>query len=466
MRQPRKKKSGLDGSTSWTDLHRSERRHDDGERDQRSAFQRDRDRILYSSAFRRLAGVSQVVSADHVEPFHNRLTHTVKVAQLGRRLAETLEREQPELALRAGLHPEVVEAACFAHDLGHPPFGHAGEDTLNTLVDDAGDPEGYEGNAQSFRILTKLALRSPNSDGLDLCRAVLVATIKYPWSHRSALRRGSKKFGYYRSEADDYNFARSFHQQTEERTLEAAIMDYADDIAYSVHDLEDFHRIRAFPWQSFAPRQTSPEIVIDEPVARDLVQITVRSWYGAPADVQERVQKAASVVFNSVRKYPEIYDEPYDGTRLQRIALRDWTSQTIRRFMRDCHPTIVLNDAGFPRLQLHPEAEAQIRFLKQITRSFIIEGPSICSQQLGHARIVRDVYADVVEEIKTHRSKGMKLRIIPRRFFHLIQDSKDAVTSARLAADCLASLTECELINFHRRLRGTYAGSIADPIIR
>ncbi len=111
------------------DERRRKRRHNDVRGDQRSAFARDRDRIIYSSAFRRLAGVTQVVAAGEGHMFHNRLTHTIKVAQIGRRLAEHLlsDESQRPLALELGINPEVVEAACLAHDLGHPPFGHVGE---------------------------------------------------------------------------------------------------------------------------------------------------------------------------------------------------------------------------------------------------------------------------------------------------------------------------------------------------
>src|SRR5262245_59319850 len=177
--------------------------------DQRDPFQLDRDRVLYSTAFRRLAGVTQVVSPSEGEVFHNRLTHTLKVAQIARRLAEMfLERDRKARTKLAdewgGIEPEVVEAAALAHDLGHPPFGHVAEEELGHLVaaivhsektskdskakatppteEDLKKCEGYEGNAQSFRILTALSVRRPGATcGLDLTRATLHATLKYPW---------------------------------------------------------------------------------------------------------------------------------------------------------------------------------------------------------------------------------------------------------------------------------------------
>ena len=160
---------------------REARRHKKGTEDQRGHFQRDRDRILYSSAFRRLAGVTQIVRTGESDVFHTRLTHSIKVAQVGRRLSERLLNDQPDECKVFRVEPEVVEAACLAHDLGHPPFGHIGESQLDKLLEEQEDRDGFEGNAQSFRVLTKLAVRFEDVDGLNLTRATLAATLKYPW---------------------------------------------------------------------------------------------------------------------------------------------------------------------------------------------------------------------------------------------------------------------------------------------
>ena len=178
---------------------RSDRYYDtDRAGDQRNPFQRDRDRILYTSAFRRLAWVTQVVSSWEGEPFHNRLTHTLEVAQIGRRLAEKLSREQPQEAEEiGGVDSEVVEAAALAHDLGHPPFGHAAERELDELMRGAEVPDGFEGNAQTFRVLTKLSIRSTDFPGLNLCRATLNAVLKYPWHRQTVPKRRQQKWGAY-----------------------------------------------------------------------------------------------------------------------------------------------------------------------------------------------------------------------------------------------------------------------------
>lgn len=205
-------------------LERNDRRHNAADGDQRDPFQRDRDRILYSSAFRRLSGVTQIVRSGEEDVFHNRLSHSIKVAQVGRRLAERCLADQPDESAHWGLHAEVVEAACLAHDLGHPPFGHVGEQALNELVEANGDSEGFEGNAQSFRIVTKLSVRFENVSGIDLTRATLAALLKYPWVRDEKEEKKKKKWSVFQSEVEDFDFAKEL-LRGEARTLEAELMD-------------------------------------------------------------------------------------------------------------------------------------------------------------------------------------------------------------------------------------------------
>ena len=232
-------------------LHESSRAED-----QRGPFQRDRDRIIYTSAFRRLAWVTQVVSAHEGDPFHNRLTHTLEVAQIGKRLAEKLLKEQPEeVSAVGGVDPEVVEAAALAHDLGHPPFGHAAERELDELVRKAGLLDGFEGNPQSFRVLTKLAVRGHESLGLNLTRATLDATLKYPWYRTSTPPQHGRKWGAYNTESAEFEWVRGSEPRCVQKSAEAELMDFADDIAYAIHDVEDFYRTGLIPLDRLVTNQ-------------------------------------------------------------------------------------------------------------------------------------------------------------------------------------------------------------------
>src|SRR4051812_25220468 len=227
-----------------------------------SEFRSDLERIRFAQSYSRLAEVTQVVTAGATSGVvHNRLTHTIKVTAVARAIAVRLLRSEDRDLLRdlGGLDHVVVQAAANAHDLGHPPFGHLGERVLDRLARERfGLADGFEGNAQTFRILTELEVHGPGDEGLNLTAAVRAAVLKYPWAcfhypdpHPThwpipprgaghSRGHGAAKFSAYIIDLPEMLDALSAFPDLPpgRQTLECSVMDLADDIAYSLHDLE------------------------------------------------------------------------------------------------------------------------------------------------------------------------------------------------------------------------------------
>ncbi|GFN32828.1 deoxyguanosinetriphosphate triphosphohydrolase family protein [Paenibacillus xylaniclasticus] len=207
--------------------------------EEREEYERDYARLIQSPAFRRLQGKSQVFGAGSGDYYRTRLTHSLEVAQIAREVAGRLGKQYPFIAKREHpgllLDPTVVECASLAHDFGHPPFGHKGEEVLNQLLFEEYGMK-YEGNAQNFRILMFLEKRAGSGSGLDLTASVLLGVNKYPY----CLDDPGRFKGVYREEWARINHIRELWGMPKEcSTLEAQLMDLCDDIAYSTHDIED-----------------------------------------------------------------------------------------------------------------------------------------------------------------------------------------------------------------------------------
>ena len=424
--------------------------------DQRTSFQRDHDRILYTSAFRRLAWVTQVVSSGEGEPFHNRLTHTLEVAQIGRRLAEHLLNKQPKEAQElGGVDPDVVEAAALAHDLGHPPFGHTVEKELDGLMRAAGVDDGFEGNAQSFRIVAKLATRHVDFPGLNLTRATLDAILKYPWLRQDDLPERRRKWGAYVSEKEEFEWVRGEGVQDSRKSAEAELMDFADDIAYAVHDVEDFFRTGLIPLDRLFRNDDEVDSFLNGAFS-SLERNNQSVRFGK--DVCKEVFKQLLETFRVT--------DPYAGTRQQRAILRTMTAGLIR----GCVTAIQLqvpSEADGRRVKIGEQAEIELFILKQLTWHYVINSPALATQQYGQRRIIRELFA-----IFNNAAGSRELDIFPVSFREsirqLIEDGRHhlAKERVRVIADLLSGMTEQQIVAIHQRLTGVSLGTVMDSIVR
>ncbi len=408
----------------------------------RSEAQRDRDRVLYSSAFHRLGHVTQVTASETGLSFHSRLTHSLKVAQFSRRLAERLISVRTAGNLSGGaeravaaLCPDAAETAALAHDLGHPPFGHLAEEVLNDVAKGFG---GFEGNAQSFRILTFLSLRSQDHPGLNLTRRSLNGVIKYPWLRNLNRTKTSKKWNAYSDEADSFDWVRK-HSKPELPSLEAAIMDWADDVTYAVHDMEDFYRAGLLPLDRLAND------------ARELSGFKEHLKKHAPdASTGDAWADVADDVFGALT----FFETAYSGVAVERIGVRATGSGLITRYMNA--PTIE-SAKGTTSFCVDEGHRHEVDVLKQLIWCYVIERPSLAIMQSGQREIIRYLY----KRYNRAARKGDH-RLFPLHYRERLATAETEPAMSRIVVDLVAGLTEDGAAEIYRRMTGTTAGSVGD----
>ena len=384
----------------------------------RSDFARDRARVLHSAALRRLAAKTQVLVAGQADFPRTRLTHTLEVAQIARELGAAL-----------GCDPDVVEVAGLAHDLGHPPFGHNGEEELDTIASDIG---GFEGNAQSLRVLTRLEAKvvdpaTGRSVGLNLTRASLDASCKYPWLRRPGLR----KFGCYDDDVHVFSWLRE--GAIPDRTcIEEQVMDWADDVAYSVHDVEDAVHAGHVDLTTFT----------DAGVRSHVVDIALERFEdaGDRAELEEAASRLVSL---------EYWPRDFDGSMASLAELKRFTSYLIGRFCLSAQVATQVAYGPEPltryaaSLVVPDEVRAEVAVMKAIAVQYVMHRPD---SQEEYAR-QREILAEVTYALV--RSEGRDLEPWLRAAYAAAQSDAERL---RVVIDQVASLTDVSILDWHRRL--------------
>ncbi len=389
---------------------------------QRTEFARDRARIMHSSALRRLGVKTQVLVAAQDDFPRTRLTHSLEVAQIGR-----------ELGFVLGCDPDLVDTACLAHDLGHPPFGHNGETALNELASDIG---GFEGNAQSFRLLTRLepkaigpesGPRPGNSIGLNLTRASLDAASKYPWIKKTA----NSKYGVYDDDADIFTWVRN--GRSDDRTsFEAQVMDWSDDVAYCVHDVED------------AIHEGHVDVrILDSDSGRAEIVAIARQWYGEEFDANALDEALHRL--NSLVSWPH----SYDGTLESQAGLKNLTSHLIGRFCiavqkatQEKYGTAPLTRYAAD-LEVPIESRYEVTALKALSARFVMSREGVDVQYSRQRELIADLHKVLSANPQAH---------LDSIYLNLWNNAQSDSAKKRVVIDQLASLTDVSLAQWHTKL--------------
>lgn len=423
---------------------------DDSRGRYRSPAQRDRDRILYCSALQRLGAVTQVTGSESGYTFHTRLTHSLKVAQVARRCAEKLlqDRDKGLFGARAAraldeLDPDAAEAAGLAHDLGHPPFGHVAEEILRDHT-----PASFEGNAQSFRIVTSLAVRKLDGPGLSLTRRTLNGLLKYPWLRDTDDPVKKNKWGAYGADAPAFTWVRR-DGFPDELSLIARIMDWADDVTYAVHDLQDFYQAGLVPLHLFCSDNAGDQR------KKELERFAEGLHRAGRKDVDARVQALCDVL-----QLADI-DEPFEGRDDQRAELRGLASNLITKYLA----AFTVEDGateGQADVVIDDEARAQVNALKDLTWVYVVMRPSLTVMQAGRKEII----GKLCQWYQKATESDGESRLLPSAYQARLAQAHTEEARSRLVNDLVSGLSEEATLTLFRRMSGIDPGSVLDATAR
>lgn len=385
----------------------------------RGAFAKDRARLLHSSALRRLGTKTQVMEAGYDDFVRTRLTHTLEVAQVGRDLASAL-----------GCSGDVVEAACLAHDLGHPPFGHNGEQALNEIAKSIG---GFEGNAQTLRIISRLEPKTfddaGNSRGLNLTRSTLDATIKYPWTRAQAEEHltgdRSVKFGIYADDLPVFEWVRSTAPKDArfKKCVEAQVMDLADDISYCVHDVEDAIISNSFDGNSLG--------ILLQDTEWKYVYESLRAWYGS------KITEDDLLAARERLRLTGAFDAVFDGSMRSSASIKNVTSTLIGRFVNSAYHATrdAYQDAKLTRFNadvvVPEQTRMEILLLKGFSTAFVMIPKEEAASHQREQQIIFDLAQNMLQ------GKG-----IEPLFQADFEDASSEEQKLRVVVDQIASLTD------------------------
>lgn len=385
--------------------------------DKRSEFERDRSRIIHSSAFRRLQGKTQVFGMGSSDFFRTRLTHSLEAAQIGKGLAINSQKADPDL----------VELACMSHDIGHPPFGHAGEDVLKKLMKEHG---GFEANAQNLRIINLLELKSDAYKGLNFTRATIDALIKYPTKYSDVDKSQSIKDWkfYYDEDEKLVNWVKEGAPSGEhgvEKSFECQIMDWSDDIAYSTHDLEDGLKAGMITYDKVLPFENKIRGQLEKKGLWD-----EGAWSGITAQIEELTNRKG------------------DTNNDLKIRRKKFIANLVHEFMSNTTFPERSNSTSLPqryRRTVEPRKEVEIKcaILKRLVWETIISDERVATLERKGQNVITTLFDQLTDS-------DASAKLLPADFRKMLE--KKEATQQRIVCDYIAGMTDAYILRLYSRL--------------
>lgn len=400
----------------------------------RTPFEQDRDRIIYSPAFRRLQNKTQVFLSGEFDFYRTRLTHSMEVSQIGRSIVNHLNRSSDALSDHFRIDQDLVESICLAHDIGHPSFGHAGEQILNELMLESG---GFEGNAQNLRILVDLFYRDKTQwSGMNPTRAFLDGMLKYKVLFADSEKK--KNHFIYNFQKDildfvspDVEFAGLYQNEdalNSFKSLECRIMDWADDIAYSIHDIDDGIR---------AGFITIKKI-------RNWMDDKGKEYTGNDREFLEKL--ATAITDDTFSAFlARLIGTFIHGTKF--VERDNVLAEKTHRYRFD--------------IQIEEECLALCTLLKMLSINLVFHTPQVHQLEYKGGRILRELFTVMEEEYVIKDAPGY--RLLPAHY-HMALQNHDIYERRRMLCDYISGMTDGFVVRTYKRLFDPDFGSINDLI--
>lgn len=404
---------------------------------ERTPFQQDRDRIIHSSSFRRLQAKTQVFFSGEYDFYRTRLTHSIEVAQIGRSLCHFLQQESEFLSDDFFIDPELVEAVCLSHDIGHPPFGHAGEDTLNALMKNLG---GFEGNAQTLRIITEtLYSGAEGREGMNPTRAFTDGVMKYKMIYRNMMHEGETPKNHFLYDEQEPYLSFIFETSSlppelnnekalnKFRSIECQIMDWADDTAYSINDVMDG-------------------------LSAGLITVEKIEQWAQKKNLTPDHQKRLDALLESIH-----------GRQLNRFFARK-----IGEFIRSAELKKTDNfmsertNRYLYKLEIAPDIRDEADLYGMLSRELVFWSPQIYQLEYKADFMLKQIFMAFQEHYLI--DPGSKFMLLPESTEKYVRSETDLIRRARLICDYIAGMTDVFAIRTYKRLFDPDFGSIMDLV--